>query len=127
MQIIDFERKGNVVRFYLGNNGEQWGDDWDDMPYEDNAGTVYDEYVKGKRDIAFPFDFLVLEPMDGLWASDCSNCSKKDMIKRRVPCIIVVPSELADDSGRDCFAHWVGCDDVKKYYFGDEMESDENA
>lgn len=31
MQIIDFDRKGNVVRFYIGKNArEATGDDWDD-------------------------------------------------------------------------------------------------
>lgn len=122
MQIIDFERKGNLVRFYLGKNGEQWGDDWDDTPYECNAGEVYDQYIEGRRDIAFPFDSLVLEPQDGAWARVGSNCCKEDMIKRRVPCIIVVPPELAEDSWCDSFDRWVGCDGVKKYYFGDEME-----
>lgn len=129
MQIIDFERKGNVVRFYLGKNGEQWGDDWDDAPYEHNAGSVYDKYIEGKRDIAFPFDCSVLEPQDGAWSGSGSDCCKEDMIKRRVPCIIVVPPELAADSWCDSFDHWIGCDGVKKYYFGDEMggTEDENA
>lgn len=36
-QIIDFKRKGNMVRFYIGKNGEQWGDDWNDAPYDCNA------------------------------------------------------------------------------------------
>ena len=123
MQIIDFERKGNIVRFYLGKNGEQWGDDWDDTPYECNAGTVYDEHVKGKRDIAFPFDCIVLEPQDGAWMRSGSDCCKEDMIKRRVPCIVVVPPELADGSWCDSFHQWVRCDGVRKYYFGDEMEA----
>lgn len=45
MKIIDFERKGNLVRFYLGDDDlEEWyGDDWNDTPYEHNAGQVYDE------------------------------------------------------------------------------------
>ena len=71
-KIIDFEVKGNVVRFYLGNKTDEWGwtnknykdrngntpdwlkpndtyygDDWDDVPYEHNAGLVYDKFVKG--------------------------------------------------------------------------------
>jgi len=32
MQVIDFDRKGNVVRFFLGKNGKQWGDVWNDAP-----------------------------------------------------------------------------------------------
>ena len=78
MKIIDFEKKGNIVRFYLGEKTEDWGwtnpeykdytgetpswlkpkdtyygDDWDDAPYEHNAGQVYEEFIKGQKDIAF--------------------------------------------------------------------------
>lgn len=124
MKIIDFERKGNVVRFWLGKDDlkEWWGDDWNDAPYDCNAGEVYEQYVSGQRDIAFAFDDMVLEPCDGVL--NCGWC-KEDMIKRRVPCIIVVPGELEDESwfGRD-FSHWLGVDGIKKYYFGDKMEVD---
>jgi hypothetical protein len=66
MQIIDFKRKGNVVRFYLGDaTVHYWGDDWNDRPYEHNAGQVYEEFIKGYKDIAFDFDDLVLEPANG--------------------------------------------------------------
>lgn len=121
MQIIDMEKKGNVVRFYLGENGNQWGDDWDDAPYEYNAGQVYEEYVKATRDIAFPFDNFVIEPCDGV---SNSRYSKQDMIKRKVPCLVVVPEELYKDYyfSRDTFGRWVAVDGVLKYYFGDEME-----
>lgn len=148
MKIIDFERKGNVVRFYLGEKTEDWGwtnedykdgsgetpdwlrpsdryygDDWDDAPYECNAGRVYDEFVKGHRDIAFPFDDLVLEPRDGEFNSE--YC-KDDFVDRKVPCIMVVPAELtAESPWDDGFRHWLGNAEVKKYYYGDEMEADE--
>lgn len=123
MEIIDFERKGNLVRFYLGKNGEQWGDDWNDYPYDCNAGTVYDNFVESTRDIAFDFDDLVLEPCCGVL-----NCyySKEDMIKRTVPCIIVVPKEVIEkDWHWEDFRYWVASDKVKKYYFGDKMEDNE--
>ena len=121
MQIIDMERKGNLVRFFLGENGKQWGDDWDDSPYDCNAGTVYDEYVKAVKDVGFPFDSIVLEPCDG--KLNCEYC-KKDMIRRRIPCLIVVPPEAAEEfSWKDNdFYFWVGNESVKKFYFGDEME-----
>ena len=121
MQIIDIEKKGNVVRFYLGENGNQWGDDWDDAPYEHNAGQVYDEYVKATKDIAFPFDYFVLEPCNGV---SNSRYSKQDMIKRIVPCLVVVPDELhkEDYFMSDDFNRWVGADGVLRYSFGDEME-----
>lgn len=121
MQIIDMERKGNLVRFYLGENGKQWGDDWDDAPYDCNAGTVYDKYVKSVKDVSFPFDSIVLEPCDGYLY--CTY-SKKDMIKRSVPCLIVVPYEIAEEFPfkKNEFCFWVGNENVKKFYFGDEME-----
>lgn len=122
MKIIDFDRKGNVVRFYLGaDNLKDWyGDDWDDRPYECNAGTVYDEFISGYKDIAFPYNDLVLEPSDGTLNSP--YC-KDDMKNRDVPCIIVLPNyENSDDYGWDTsFAKWAASNRVKKYYFGDEM------
>ena len=122
-QIIDCERKGNMIRFYIGKvkNGEQWGDDWDDRPYDCNAEQVYDEYVDHYVDMYTSFDNLVLEPCDGYY-----NCpySKEDMIKRKVPCIIVVPAKIAEGTWNDDdFKYWVGADGVGKVYFGDDEES----
>ncbi len=143
MKIIDFEKKGNVVRFYLGEKTEEWGwtrpdyihngktpdwlkpsdtyygDDWNDYPYEHNAGTVYSEFIKGYKDIAFDFDDLVLEPCDGEYNSPWC---KDDMRDRRVPCIIVVPKLAVEHSWNTDFKYWVDDDCVKKYYFGDELE-----
>ena len=145
MKIIDFEKKGNIVRFYLGEKTEDWGwtrpdytingktpdwlkpsdtyygDDWDDRPYEHNASQVYAEFIKGYKDIAFNFDDLVLEPCCGTYNS--SWC-KYDMVARKVPCIIVVPKEVYKDSWDDSFDIWVEADGIKKYYFGDEVETD---
>ena len=147
MKIIDFEKKGNIVRFYLGEKTEDWGwtradykdwngntpdwlkpeysywgDDWDDRPYEHNAGRVSDRFIKGHKDIAFNFDDLVLEPCNGEWNSPWS---KEDMLERRVPCIIVVPKELDPNYYfDDTFSKWVNHDKIIKYYFGDELEAD---
>ena len=124
MKIIDFEKKGNVVRFWLGADDlQEWcGDDWDDAPYDCNAGGVYEQYVSGHRDIAFPFDDLVIEPCEGAY-----NCSytKEDMIKRHVPCIIVVPNELVDSWFGQDFAHWAVVDGIHRFYFGDRMETED--
>ena len=149
MKIIDFERKGNVIRFYLGEKTADWGwtnpdykdfkgntpswlkpsetfygDDWNDYPYEHNAGKVYDEFIKGYKDISFPFDTVVLEPCDGAYNS---NYSKDDMVARKVPCLIVLSKELQTKVGlNNCFslsfADCLGIDCIKKYYFGDELD-----
>lgn len=146
MKIIDFKKKGNIVRFYLGEKTEDWGwtrsdytrkdgstpdwlrpsdtyygDDWNDRPYEHNAGYVYEEFIKGYKDIAFDFDDLVLEPCEGAWHGNSRWC-KYDMVDRKVPCIIIIPKEVHQDSWDTAFDTWVGAEGIKKYYFGDEME-----
>lgn len=128
LKIIDFERKGNVVRFYLGaaDCADYLGDDWNDAPYDCNAGTVYDQYVSGTKDVAFPFDSLVLEPSSE-WNGTNRYFSKEDMKLRRVPCIIVVPADVRGDSWLERFTDWIGCDGVKKIYFGDTVEVLDNG
>jgi hypothetical protein len=152
MKIIDFERKGNVVRFYLGEKTKKWGwtnldyeyptgktpdwlkpsdtyygDDWDDRPYELNAGRVYDEFIKGHKDIAFGFDDIVLEPCDSGFGSEYS---KDDMIDRKIPCVIVVSKADLDAQDislweiEDNFERALELDGTKKFYFGDELNPD---
>lgn len=115
-QIIDFERKGNLIRFYTGKNGQQCGDDWNDAPYDCNAGVVYDKYVDGHYDLCVPFDWTVVEPcdgfLDGYW-------SKKDMVERRVACLIIVPPSL-DGLCTESFLKLTAVDGVIRIYFGDD-------
>ena len=63
MKIIDFEKRGNLVRLYLGNDSvdDYWGDDWDDAPYEYNAGKVYDKYISAYIDLAFDWKYYIYE------------------------------------------------------------------
>lgn len=122
MKIIDFERKGNVIRFYLGADElESWhGDDWDDIPYEHNAGRVYNEFIAGYHDMMVPFDSTALEPSDGQLNS---HWCKLDMAARAVPCIIIVPNKLEKQYYySDDFNDYVGAADVKRIYFGDKLE-----
>lgn len=74
MELIDFEKKGNATRLYFGKNGEQTGDDWDDAPYQHNAGTVYPEYIERTVDMYFSVEVDTMEPAD-LWEgpSYCKN------------------------------------------------------
>ena len=121
--IIDCRKKGNMVRFYLGNDPEYWGDDWDDRSYEHNCGQVYDRYVLGYKDIAFPFECSVLEPADGCSES---HYSREDFKMGLVPCIAVIDnSKHADIYWEiDDFRRALGYKDVQKFYFGDIMTPD---
>lgn len=124
MQVIDFERKGNVIRFYLGDGANPYyGDDWDDIPYEHNAGRVYDEFIKGHFDLVVPFDYLVIEPCEGVINS--AYC-KDDMRNRKIPCLILVsPAEINNFGGAWAldYASARGLDDKIELYFNDEESS----
>lgn len=89
MKIIDWDRKGNVLRLYLGEDSleDWWGDDWNDTPYECNAGTVYEEFVAGTVDVAFPYNYGLFEPADD---GDNSGFCKNDF-KKGVPFLVIVP------------------------------------
>jgi hypothetical protein len=120
--IIDVEKKGNAVRFYLGSKDckDYWGDDWNDHPYEHNAGTVYERFVQDTLDMCFPFVCDVLEPCDGTLDS---GYSREDMKKRRVPCLIIVPKDAKSEySWKETeFRTWANSDQVVKIYFGDSI------
>ena len=146
--IIDFEKKGNVVRFYLGEKDPHWGwtnkdykdytgktpdwlepsdeyygDDWDDTPYEHNAGTVYPEFIKGTVDIAFDYDDMVIEPSHGYVNS---KWCKDDMIERKIPCLIVIPKTVLKEKdlyGWNLFnfEEAMEIEGAIKYYFGDPV------
>ena len=117
-KVIDFELKGNVVRLYLGKDGvkEYWGDDWNDRPYEHNAGRVYDEYIYGHIDLAFAFDMIVREPAKD-WGN--SSWSKLDMKNCAIPCIAVLPSEKVDWNYE--FEDIALNKDAFKIYFNDRL------
>lgn len=87
MKIVDFKKDGNIVRFYLGKtiNGI-YGDDWDDTPYEHNAGEVYEQFYEKTIDIAFPLDTQVFEPCYGFMNSP--YCKNSFISEDKVPCIL---------------------------------------
>lgn len=92
-KLIDFEKKGNVIRCYFGYRPDYYGDDWDDKPYEHNAGKVRDEYIDKYIDYAFPNDFLVTEPADDWHYKGNSPYSKDDMKREICPCIIATKDD----------------------------------
>ncbi len=89
-RIIDFEIRGNTVRFFLGFKTDDWGwtnkdykdsigqtpawlkpsnsyygDDWNDCPYEHNAGTVYERFIYGERTYYYDYNWIIVEPCSG--------------------------------------------------------------
>lgn len=82
MKIIDIDNKGNVVRVYLGDDScfDYRGDDWKKVPYEHNACTVYDEFIKEEIDIYFPFDYYVCPAYEKFFNSPYS----KEDLKNRI-------------------------------------------
>lgn len=155
-KIIDFEVKGNVVRFYLGNKTDEWGwtnknykdrngntpdwlkpsdtyygDDWEDCPYECNAGTVYDEFIYGTRTYYYDMNWLIIEPCSG---EINSPYCKNEFKSRKIPCVIVIKGELADRySYKDKFSFWWDFinnsdydeQEVECFYFEDYLMSGE--
>lgn len=88
MKIIDFNRKGNLVRFILGRDdcNDYDGIFWGSSPY-DKIFSVYTKYEIGYVDVCFPFNYSVTEPS----CSDGSRFwSKDDMKHGIVPCIVAV-------------------------------------
>ena len=122
MKIIDFEKRGNVIRFYCGKDDcdDYWGDDWNDRPYEHNAERVYSEYIEEYIDVAVDIDYHVMEPADDWRYNNNTPFSKEDMKKRSVPCIIVVPED--DSYVSEEFNRYAVSDNVDKIYFGDSIE-----
>ena len=120
-EIIDAETKGNVIRFYLGKNGDQWGDDWDDPL--DNSGRVYNEYVSATVDVFVPYDNYVLTPDDCSYGYNASWQTKEMMKKRELPCILVVSEKATEDRWDVTFDQFVGDDNIDKFYFGDDLSN----
>lgn len=91
MKIGDFEKRGNVIRLYLVDDdcNDYWGDDWDDKPYEYNAGEIYDEFVVGTIDIGYSFKYEVIEPADDYSYSKNSPFCKEDFKTTDAPFAIV--------------------------------------
>lgn len=124
-KVIDFERKGNTIRFYFAsikdNIEESWGDDWDDVPYEHNAGTVYNEYVEKVIDVFYPFDMVITEPQDDWHYNGNSPYCKEDFKKRKAPCIVLyMPND--DDIFVDFeYSKLIGNDKATKIYYGDDL------
>lgn len=76
--------------YFTTNWEKQWGDDWDDRPYESNAGTPYDYYIENNKKVPIsikeiffelPYDVYYETPRDTMY-------SVEDINNHRVPWIV---------------------------------------
>lgn len=119
MKILDFELFGNIVKLYLGETVEGiFGDDWNDIPYEHNAGCVYDKFYNKTVEIVFPLDFTVFEPCYGY--SNSPYC-KNDMLFRKIPCLVF--GEVVDSWQYENFDELLEkVPTLSKLYIGDDWD-----
>ena len=118
-EIIDYECKGNAIRFYLGKNGTQWGDDWGD-PF-DNAGTAYQKYWAATIDLYVGTDYTVLTPKD-ISYNYYSGYSKEKMMHRCFPCVVLMPDSAKDDYYEFTFDKCQGHADATRFYCGEDLQ-----
>lgn len=87
MKIIDYEVQGSNLMLCLSDKADNyWGDDWDDCPYEHNAGPVYEEFVAKKVVLHFPWGTKLIEPN----YNTINSPYTKEMIKEnKIPCCII--------------------------------------
>lgn len=119
-KILDFECFGNIVKLYLGEtvNGI-YGDDWNDTPYEHNAGTVYDKFYTDTVEIAFPLSTQVYEPCFGY---DNSPYCKNDFLFRKVPFLLF--GQLNEAWKYSDFEYLLdNVSTLNKLYIGDDWET----
>ena len=117
-EVIDFETKGNVIKLYFGTDDDYHGDDWNDYPYEHNAGEVYNNYIEKTIDFAFPFDFDVLTAEDDWTYNGNSPYCKNDFKQNKAPCIVVCKTS----DWADVYSKLIGdnSDNTLKIYFNTE-------
>lgn len=120
MKVIDFAKKGNVFRLFLGNDdcNDYWGDDWNDRPYEHNAGEVYDRFVAGAVDIAMDYDGAVAEPGDDYTYGGNTPFSKEDFRNEVTPCLVLAAPVIANNFWSDNdYTVFLGNKNTMKIYF----------
>ena len=99
--LVDWEIiKDRVLRFYFSDTENVWGDDWDDIPFEHNAGVVYERFIRAILDVYLPFHVTVKQIQDDYVNSPYS---KEDLFKAcedgKLPVIVSIINE--DDTKVD--------------------------
>ena len=127
-KIIDIDKCGNAVRFYLTKDevclNEYWGDDWDDRPYEHNAGRVYGNYVDKVVDVFYHFDTFVTEASDDWHYGGNSPYCKEDFKDRKAPCLIVYEKNEDEKYYHSTpeYSFLLGDERALKIYYGDSIK-----
>ena len=128
MKILSWKKKGNVVRFYLGEDDlEDWyGDDWSDRSYESNAGMIpYDDFGFEYVDIAFYYNIDVFEAADDWHYHGNSPFCMNDFKERKAPILVLYKRKDEYDWGND-YSQLIGgenSNNFHKIYMGDSLES----
>lgn len=115
LKVIDFEISGRQMKLYLGKPDctDYWGDDWDDRPYEHNAGTVYDYFVEETIVVNFPQDQKLTEICEGY----CNSPFCKEDFKNGKP-FAYIENQDEDYSMNSCSRHNIFDNkNVKKFYY----------
>lgn len=103
---------------------DAYGDDWDDVPYEHNAGIVYGRYVDYEFVIHLSYETALMFPCDGV---DNSMWCREDMRDGTVPLFVMLDEQTnaayAKDRRFDDFpyAFAIGLRDAHRFYFGDVL------
>jgi len=114
LKIIDFEIAGRQMKLYLGKKEtkDYWGDDWNDKPYECNAGTVYDRYVEDTVVVNFPENEDITEICEGY---SNSPYSKEDFKNGTAP-FAYIP-DYSSDENSGWYRSRLDNPKVRKFYF----------
>ena len=125
--ICDWQTKGNVVRLYCCRKDvydDVWGDDWDDIPYEYNAGLVYDKYISYTIDLYFDWDIVILEAKNDWIYNGNSPFSKSDFKENKAPIFIAYWPQENDYWDGSEYHKVIGCKNsnrILKFYMGDNI------
>ena len=58
--------------YFTSNWENQWGDDWNDRPYEHNAGTPYRSYFDDNKEVPISIKEVYFD-LPGWYEMPCSN------------------------------------------------------
>ena len=92
--------EGNFAYFTTQELDKQWGDDWDDAPYEHNAGTPYEPNNPAEK-----WEILKVAFDGDMQTPDCgtinSNWSVEQINRKLTPWLVTWDKKVAIFAGAD--------------------------